>query len=84
LRTVRLSSDRGVDRRLASRPQEGGKMNRKSIPAIVMIAVSLAVSGSMARAAQGKYTVKVPGGLAFSEFRGYEDWQTVASATTKR
>jgi len=59
-------------------------MNRKSIPAIVMIAVSLAVSGSMARAAQDKYTVKVPGGLAFSEFRGYEDWQTVASATTKR
>jgi Cytochrome P460 len=29
-------------------------------------------------ATQDKYMVKVPGGLAFSEFRGYEDWQTIA------
>ncbi len=28
--------------------------------------------------AQDKYTLKVPNGLAFSEFRGYEDWQTVS------
>ena len=27
--------------------------------------------------AQDKYTVKVPGGLAFSEFKGYESWQTI-------
>ena len=32
----------------------------------------------MALAAQDKYTLQVPGGLAFSEFRGYESWQTVA------
>ena len=38
---------------------------------IVIIAVSLAVFGSMALAAQDKYTLKVPNGLAFSEFRGY-------------
>ena len=25
-----------------------------------------------------KYAVKVPGGLAFSEFRGFEDWTTVS------
>jgi hypothetical protein len=29
-------------------------------------------------AGQAKYTVRVPNGLAFSEFRGYEGWQTVA------
>ena len=29
-------------------------------------------------AAQDKYTVKVPGGLAFSEFRGYESWNVVS------
>jgi len=52
-------------------------MKNKRISAVV-IAVSLVVSGSMARAAQDKYTVKVPNGLAFSEFRGYEGWQTVA------
>ncbi len=28
--------------------------------------------------AQDRYTVKVPGGLAFSEFRGYEAWQTIS------
>ena len=27
---------------------------------------------------EAKYTLKVPGGLAFSEFRGYEDWAVVA------
>src|SRR5271165_167025 len=27
---------------------------------------------------QDKYTLKVPNGLAFSEFRGYEDWQVVS------
>jgi hypothetical protein len=32
----------------------------------------------MALAAQDKYIVKVPNGLPFSDFRGYEDWQTVA------
>jgi hypothetical protein len=28
--------------------------------------------------AQDKYTVEVQGGLAFSEFRGYEDWSVIA------
>jgi mono/diheme cytochrome c family protein len=27
---------------------------------------------------QDKYTLKIPNGLAFSEFRGYEDWQVVS------
>jgi mono/diheme cytochrome c family protein len=27
---------------------------------------------------QDKYALKIPNGLAFSEFRGYEDWQTVS------
>src|SRR5713101_3676892 len=34
--------------------------------------------GGLALAAQDKYTVKVPDGLAFSEFKGFENWQTVA------
>ena len=34
--------------------------------------------GSSAISAQVKYTLKVPGGLAFSEFRGYEAWQVVS------
>lgn len=45
--------------------------------------VLLAVLGRMALAAQDKYTVKVPDGLAFSDFRGYEDWKDVAVSQTK-
>ena len=45
---------------------------------IVIIALVLAVSGGKAIPAQDKYTLKVPNGLAFSEFRGYESWQVVS------
>ena len=34
--------------------------------------------GGWAMSAQDKYTLKVPNGLAFSEFRGYEAWQVVS------
>jgi hypothetical protein len=48
---------------------------------IPMIAGALAFLGSLAAqtvSAQDKYTVKVPNGLSFSEFRGYEAWQVVS------
>ena len=32
---------------------------------------------------QSKYDLKVPGGLAFAEFRGYEDWGVVAIHRTE-
>ena len=53
-------------------------MNRKNMLTIGITAVGLAVLGTAGLAAQDKYTVKVPGGLAFSEFRGYEGWQAVS------
>ena len=58
-------------------------LDSKCLSAIVIIVASLAVVGGMALAAQDKYTVQVPNGLAFSEFRGYEDWQTVAVSQTE-
>ena len=45
------------------------------VSSAVVIAVLV---GGTAISAQDKYTVKVPNGLAFSEFKGYEAWQTVA------
>ncbi len=45
---------------------------------IMIIGVSLAVFGGRALSAQDKYGVAVPGGLAFSEFRGFEGWQTIS------
>src|SRR5262249_3004236 len=53
-------------------------MKGKKMLAIAMIAGALAAAGGRALYAQDKYTVKVPGGLAFSEFRGYEAWQTIS------
>jgi len=38
----------------------------------------LAFFGGRAISAQDKYTLQVPGGLAFSEFRGYEAWQVIS------
>jgi hypothetical protein len=43
------------------------------------ISLSIAVlAASVEISAQDKYTVKVPNGLAFSEFRGYEGWSLIA------
>ena len=54
-------------------------MKRRSALMILSIAVSLAVvSGIAISATPDKYSVKVPGGLAFSEFRGYESWEVIA------
>jgi hypothetical protein len=58
------------------------KLNNKYFPAFGFIAVLLAIAVNMAMAAQDKYTVAVPGGLGFSEFRGYEDWQSVSVSKT--
>ena len=49
----------------------------------VLIGVSIAAAlMGLAVAAevstQDRYTLKVPGGLAFSEFKGYETWQTIS------
>ena len=48
---------------------------------LVILAIVLA---GVAISAQDKYTVKVPGGLAFSEFRGYESWQTISISQNER
>jgi len=45
---------------------------------VVILAAVLAVLGGRAISAQDKYTLQVPNGLAFSEFRGYEDWPVIA------
>ena len=45
------------------------------------ISVSIAVlAAGVAISAQDKYTLQVPNGLAFSEFRGYEDWAVIATS----
>jgi hypothetical protein len=53
-------------------------LNRKTMPALALVAVLLPVLSSMAISAQDKYSLQVPDGLAFSEFKGYDGWQVVA------
>jgi len=57
-------------------------MRRVLLPAITIAIGLLAALGGRAISAQDKYTVQVPDGLAFSEFRGYEVWQTIAVSQT--
>lgn len=55
-------------------------MNGKSTLMAGLAAVALAFVVGRAFSAPDKYTVQVPGGLAFSEFRGYENWQVVSAS----
>ena len=68
-------------------------MKSRRIPAVVIVVAVLAVSvlavlaGSVTLAqdaGQAKYTVRVPGGLAFSEFKGYESWQVVSISHSEK
>jgi cytochrome P460 len=70
-------------RRITSRIPAVPRLKSENVPAIAILAVLLAILGNMALAAQDKYAVQVPGGLAFSEFKGYEDWQTVSVSKTE-
>jgi hypothetical protein len=58
-------------------------MRRKAIGLIILVGVPLSVLVALAIAAEDKYTLSVPNGLAFSDFRGYENWEVVAVSQTE-
>ena len=54
-------------------------MNRKTVFMSIAGAVLCGViAAGAAFSAQDRLALKVPGGLAFSEFKGYEAWQTIS------
>jgi len=55
----------------------------KSISRFVVVVASIGVLGGAALAAQDRYSLKIPDGLAFSDFKGYDGWQTVAVSETE-
>jgi hypothetical protein len=68
-------------------------MMRRRIPVVAIVLAPLAVAGlavvgghavSAQDAGQAKYSVRVPNGLAFSEFKGYESWQTIAISSNDK
>src|SRR3954454_4944752 len=56
-------------------------MNRNSV---LLIATAMTLLGAAALYAKGndKYSLKSPSDIAFSDFKGYEDWAVVSSART--
>lgn len=61
-------------------------MKTKVVLTMSSLTVALAIAGVGTIYAQGKdkYSLKVPGGLAFSEFKGYESWQVVSMSQSDR
>src|SRR5690349_10956014 len=57
-------------------------MHPKSKLTIAVAATVLTVIAGAAAYAQDKYALKSPAGIAFSDFKGYEDWSVVSSART--
>ncbi len=53
------------------------RANGISVTVVAAVCVAALATG-VALSAQDRYTVKVPNGLAFSEFRGYESWQVIS------
>jgi hypothetical protein len=52
------------------------------IAIVAAAATALGVPLAKAVNGDGKYSLKSPGGIAFSDFRGYEDWAVVGPART--
>jgi hypothetical protein len=69
-----------VTKKGVTRSIKEANMMKSVVVALIFSACAMvcAFFGRTAISAQDKYTVRVPGGLAFSEFRGYEDWSVVA------
>jgi hypothetical protein len=61
-----------------ARPDEGDATMRTTTLIGVSTATIAVLAAGVAISAQDKYTLTVPGGLAFSEFRGYESWPVIA------
>jgi hypothetical protein len=57
-------------------------MKRIGTRVIVITTAALAVLGGAVGYAEDKYSLQTPSGIAFSDFKGYEDWSVVSSART--
>ena len=77
-----------MEESVAQEQQEQKIETRTSIKGIAAFAIGakamavLAILVATAVYAQDKYSLKSPSGIAFSDFKGYEDWADVSSART--
>ncbi len=61
-------------------PAAGESISASFIVALALIILAFLSAPTLH--AQDKYSLKSPSGIAFSDFRGYEDWAVVSSART--
>src|SRR3977135_3784268 len=52
------------------------------IAATTAASVAALIASAVYAQDQSKYSLKSPGGIAFADFKGYEDWAVVSSART--
>ena len=57
-------------------------MNGKNMLIVAATVAVLAVVSGVATPKQDKYTLKLPDGVAFADFKGYEDWQLISTSKT--
>ena len=57
-------------------------MKHRSVFTIAVAATAFAFLAGAAVDTQDKYSLKSPSGVAFADFKGYEDWAVVSSART--
>jgi Cytochrome P460 len=57
-------------------------MKRNNVGIGVLAALGVCLVATAVFAAQDRFTLKSPNGIAFSEFRGYETWESVAPSQT--
>jgi cytochrome P460 len=57
-------------------------LRKPHLPVVGSFLLVLVILAGVAPAAQDKYTVSDPKGLAFADFRGYESWQVVSVSQT--
>jgi len=57
-------------------------MRSKKTLAIVVAFAALGILAGITRAAQDKYTLRLPDGVAFPDFKGYEDWRLISTSKT--
>jgi len=79
-----------VTKSVAQEQQERGIEPRTAVeriagfPIVATAVAVLAVLVATAVYAQDKYSLKSPSGIAFSDFRGYEDWDCLRNRAAGR
>jgi hypothetical protein len=70
-------------RRIAAMKQKS-KLTIAIVTAVVAVLCAVVLYAQGQDRSQDKYSLKSPSGIAFSDFKGYEDWSVVSSARTEQ